>query len=217
MLENIVRYMEMGKTRFEAALLASREIGFTIVSMTLSLVAVFIPVLFLGGMVGRILHEFSVTIIVAILISGFVSLTFTPMLGSRYLPAHKQKTGKWFAKLLAGYDYTLQRVMRHSFATMVVALLLLVGTIYIFETMPTGFIPSQDAGWILGVTMAGQDVSFESMAQRQKALSDILQADPNVQVAMAFAGEGNSGFLFAMTKPRDQRKLSVDQLIASLR
>ena len=121
MLENIVRYMELGKTRLEAALLASREIGFTIVSMTLSLVAVFIPVLFLGGMVGRLLHEFSVTIIVAILISGFVSLTFTPMLGSRYLPAHKQKTGKWFAKLLAGYDYTLQKVLRHSFATMMVA------------------------------------------------------------------------------------------------
>jgi hydrophobic/amphiphilic exporter-1 (mainly G- bacteria), HAE1 family len=217
MLENIVRYLELGKSRLEAALLASREIGFTIVSMTLSLVAVFIPVLFLGGMVGRILHEFSVTIIVAILISGFVSLTFTPMLGSRYLPAHKQKTGKWFAKLLAGYDYTLQKVMRHSFATMAVALLLLVGTIYIFETMPTGFIPSQDAGWILGVTMAGQDVSFESMAQRQKALADILQADPNVQVAMGFAGESNSGFLFAMTKPRAERKLSVDQMIASLR
>jgi HAE1 family hydrophobic/amphiphilic exporter-1 len=217
MLENIVRYLELGKTRLEAALLASREIGFTIVSMTLSLVAVFIPVLFLGGMVGRILHEFSVTIIVAILISGFVSLTFTPMLGSRYLPAHKQKTGKWFAKLLAGYDYTLQKVMRHSFATMLVAVLLLVGTIYIFETMPTGFIPSQDSGWILGVTMAGQDVSFESMAQRQKALADILQADPNVQLAMGYASESNSGFLFAMTKPRDQRQLSVDEMIVGLR
>jgi len=217
MLENIVRYMELGKTRFEAAFLASREIGFTIVSMTLSLVAVFIPVLFLGGMVGRILHEFSVTIIVAILISGFVSLTFTPMLGSRYLPAHKQKTGKWFTKLLAAYEYTLQKALRHSFATMVVAVLLLGGTIYIFETMPTGFIPSQDSGLIFGVTMAGQDVSFDSMTQRTKALSDILQADPNVQVAMAFNGEGNSGFLFAMTKPRDQRKLSVDQMIVSLR
>jgi hydrophobic/amphiphilic exporter-1 (mainly G- bacteria), HAE1 family len=217
MLENIVRYMEMGKSRLEAAFLASREIGFTIVSMTLSLVAVFIPVLFLGGMVGRILHEFSVTIIVAILISGFVALTFTPMLGSRYLPAHHHKSGRWFEKLLAGYDYTLRKAIRHSFATMVMAALLLVGTVYLFETMPTGFIPSQDSGWILGVTVAGQDVSFESMAQKQKALSDIVQADPNVQVAMGYAGESNSGFLFAMTKPREDRELSVDQLIASLR
>src|SRR5205085_12267986 len=104
MLENIVRYMEMGKDRREAAGLASREIGFTILSMTVSLIAVFIPVLFLGGMVGRLLHEFSVTIIVAILISGFVSLTFTPMLGSRYLPSHHRKQGRWFEKLLSVYD-----------------------------------------------------------------------------------------------------------------
>jgi hydrophobic/amphiphilic exporter-1 (mainly G- bacteria), HAE1 family len=217
MLENIVRYLEMGKSRFEAALLASREIGFTIVSMTLSLVAVFIPVLFLGGMVGRILHEFSVTIIVAILISGFVSLTFTPMLGSRYLPSHHQQTGRWFDKLLAGYDYTLRKVMRHSFATMMVAALMLVGTVYLFMTMPTGFIPSQDSGFIFGVTMAGQDVSFKSMAERQKAAADILQTNPNVAVAMGYATQSNQGFLFAMTKPRSEREQSVDEIISALR
>ena len=115
MLENIVRYMEMGKNRYEAAVLASKEIGFTILSMTISLVAVFIPVLFLGGMVGRLLHEFSVTIIVAILISGFVSLTFTPMLGSRYLPPHNRRHGavyrgleKGFDSIAGAYEYTLQ-------------------------------------------------------------------------------------------------------------
>src|SRR5881296_2805302 len=121
MLENIVRYMEMGKDRYEAAMLASKEIGFTIVSMTVSLVAVFIPVLFLGGMVGRLLHQFSVTIIVAILISGFVSLTFTPMLGSRYLPPYNRKHGalylaleKGFTSLAGAYDYTLRKVLHHK-------------------------------------------------------------------------------------------------------
>src|ERR1041384_8228497 len=104
MLENIVRYMEMGKGRYEAAMLASKEIGFTIVSMTVSLIAVFLPVLFLGGMVGRLLHEFSVTIIVAILISGFVSLTFTPMLGSRYLPSHDRRHGRMYAALERGFE-----------------------------------------------------------------------------------------------------------------
>src|SRR5262249_35353888 len=146
----------------EAALLASKEIGFTILSMTMSLIAVFIPVLFMGGMVGRLLHEFSVTITIAILISGFVSLTFTPMLGSRLLPPHTQKHGRIYNALESGfnaiarlYDVTLKIVLRHGFATMAVALLLLVGTVYLFRTMPTGFIPSQDSGFVFGVTMAG--------------------------------------------------------------
>ena len=217
MLENIVRHLEMGRGRVEATILASREIGFTILSMTLSLVAVFIPVLFLGGMVGRIVHEFSVTIIVAILISGFVSLTFTPMLGSRYLPPHHRQQGRWFEKLLSAYDFTLRKVMRHGFATMVVAVLLFVGTLYLFRMMPTGFIPSQDGGFIFGVTMAGQDVSFESMQQRQKAVTDILQADPNLEVAMGYATASSQGFLFGKTKPRAQRRLSVDQIIDDLR
>jgi HAE1 family hydrophobic/amphiphilic exporter-1 len=224
MLENIVRYMEMGKGRYEAAIRASKEIGFTIVSMTLSLIAVFIPVLFLGGMVGRLLNEFSVTIIVAILISGFVSLTFTPMLGSRYLPQHHRKDGrlhvaleKGFQKLAGAYEYTLRAVLRHKFATMVVAAAMLVGTAYIFMTMPTGFIPSQDSGFVFGVTMAGQDVSFESMAQRQKAVADIMQADPNVANAVAFSSDSNVAYLFSMMKPRAERKLSVDETIQELR
>ncbi len=148
MLENIVRYMELGKSRMEAALLASKEIGFTIVSMTVSLVAVFIPVLFMGGIVGRLLHEFAVTIAVAILISGFISLTLTPMLGSRFLRIdHAARHGVVYRTLEAGfqgmnrvYDYTLKKVLRHQFATIMFALLLLGGTVWLFFTMPTGFI-----------------------------------------------------------------------------
>jgi HAE1 family hydrophobic/amphiphilic exporter-1 len=224
MLENIIRYMEMGKPRYEAAMLASREIGFTIVSMTLSLIAVFIPVLFMGGMVGRLLHEFSITISVAILISGFVSLSFTPMLGSRLLPPHTEKHGRLYRWLESGfnavagaYDYTLRKAMRHGATTMAVAVLLLVGTVYLFLTMPTGFIPSQDSGFIFGVTLAGQDVSFESMAKRQRQVADIIQADPNVENSVAFASESNQGFLFAKLKARDDRELSVDETIDALR
>jgi HAE1 family hydrophobic/amphiphilic exporter-1 len=224
MLENIVRYMEMGKGRYEAAMLASKEIGFTIVSMTVSLIAVFLPVLFLGGMVGRLLHEFSVTIVVAILISGFVSLTFTPMLGSRYLPPHNRRHGFLYVALEKGFDaianfyaFTLRTVLRHQFATMAVALVMLAGTIYIFMTMPTGFIPSQDGTFILGITMAGQDISYQSMAQRHKAIADIVRSDPNVAGTVAFSQESTQGFVFAMMKDRDQRRLSVDETIQELR
>jgi HAE1 family hydrophobic/amphiphilic exporter-1 len=225
MLENIVRYREMGKPRMEAALLASKEIGFTIVSMTISLVAVFIPVLFMGGIVGRLLHEFSVTITVAILISGFVSLTLTPMLGSRFLryePAERH--GRLYRALEGGfngitraYDVTLQGVLRHPFLTVVFAFAMLGGTLYLFLTMPTGFIPSQDTGFIQGATLASQDISFESMAKHQRAVGDILEHDPNVEQIGAFAGDSNQGFIFAMLKPRPERKLNVDQVMMELR
>jgi HAE1 family hydrophobic/amphiphilic exporter-1 len=224
MLENIVRYMEAGKGRYEAAILASKEIGFTIVSMTVSLVAVFIPVLFMRGMVGRVLHEFSITIIVAILISGFVSLTFTPMLGSRFLPPHNRRHGRLyhalergFEALAAGYDYTLRKTLHHSATTMAVAAATLAGTLYMFMTMPTGFIPSQDQGFLFGVTMAGQDVSFDSMAAKQKAIADITQANPNVESTITFAAQSNSAFLFSKLRPRDQRELSADETITALR
>ena len=224
MLENIVRYMEMGKGRYEAAMLASKEIGFTIVSMTVSLVAVFIPVLFLGGMVGRLLHEFSVTIIVAIVISGFVSLTFTPMLGSRYLPPHNRKHGlvyrgleRGFDGIATAYDYTLRKVLHHRFATMTVAVAMLAGTVYLFKTMPTGFIPSGDGAYILGVSMGGQDISYESMAQRQKAVADIMGRDPNLSGSVSFSSESNVGYAFSIMKPRKERALSTDQAITELR
>jgi HAE1 family hydrophobic/amphiphilic exporter-1 len=192
--------------------------------MTVSLVAVFIPVLFMGGIVGRLLHEFAVTITVAILISGFVSLTFTPMLGSRFLRHDRGTHGGLYRALESGfnamtrsYDYTLKKALRHRFATIVVALAMLGGTVYLFVTMPTGFIPSQDAGFMFGVTMAGQDISFESMAKHQYAIGEIARKDPAVTDVGVFALEGNRGFLFVMLKPRDQRQFSVDQMIERLR
>jgi HAE1 family hydrophobic/amphiphilic exporter-1 len=225
MLENIVRHMEMGKPRRQAALTAAHEIGFTIISMTISLVAVFIPVLFLGGIVGRLLHEFSVTIVVAILISGFVSLTLTPMLGSRFLKSEHETRHGWFYHLLENgfnglarwYEVTLRIALRFRLVTLAIAVLMLVGTGYLFFTMPTGFIPSQDSGFAFGVVIGPQDISFDSMAQHLRSVAAIIKADPNVEAVGAFGGQGNQSFVFATMKPRDQRKLSVDQFIESMR
>jgi hydrophobic/amphiphilic exporter-1 (mainly G- bacteria), HAE1 family len=225
MLENIVRHMEMGKTRMEAAFAASREIGFTIISMTISLVAVFIPVLFLGGIVGRLLHEFSVTIVVAILISGFVSLTLTPMLGSRFLRmSHTARHGRiyhllenGFNRLTSWYEWSLGIAMRRRFATVLVALLMFAGTFWLFFTMPTGFIPSQDAGFFFAFTMGPQDTSFEAMAKRHHAVSEIVRAHPAIRGTGAFVIGANRGILFARFKPRDERDKSVDETIAELR
>jgi HAE1 family hydrophobic/amphiphilic exporter-1 len=225
MLENIVRHMEMGKTRMEAALAASREIGFTIISMTVSLVAVFIPVLFLGGIVGRLLHEFSVTIVTAIVISGFVSLSLTPMLGSRFLRMDHTKRHGWiyntlesgFDSVARAYEYTLGIAMRRRFVTLMVALLMLVGTGYLFFTMPTGFIPSQDSGFMFGIVLGPQDISFESMAKHIHAVGEVMAVHPDVDAVGAFMAGGNQGFVFARMKPRKERRLSVDQIIDDLR
>ncbi|MGH9628968.1 MAG: efflux RND transporter permease subunit [Bryobacteraceae bacterium] len=225
MLENIVRYIEMGKSRMEAAFLASREIGFTIISMTISLVAVFIPVLFMGGIVGRLLHEFSVTIVVAILISGFVSLSLTPMLGSRFLRIRESgKHGRTYRLLESGfngmaraYDGTLKMVLRRQFATLMIAVLLLAGSVYLFFTMPTGFIPSQDSGFMFAATLAGQDISFEAMAEHHHAVAEIVRRHPAVQDTGAFVIGGNRAFIFSRMKPRDERSMSVDEIIQDLR
>jgi HAE1 family hydrophobic/amphiphilic exporter-1 len=228
MLENIVRHMEMGESRWQAALNASREIGFTILSMTFSLVAVFIPVLFLGGIVGRLLHEFSVTIVVAILISGFVSLTLTPMLGSRYLRSeHESRHGRFynlleggFNAMARGYESTLRIAMRFRLATLAVAVLMLVGTVYLFKTMPTGFIPSTDAGFFFAATLGPQDMSFDSMAAHTHAIGEIFRNDPDVTDVGVFVPGMmgfNSGVAFAHLKPRSQRTHSVDQIIDQLR
>src|SRR6185503_7565779 len=187
----------------------AREIGFTILSMTFSLVAVFIPVLFLGGIVGRLLHEFSVTIEVAILISGFVSLSLTPMLGSLFLKPHQQRRHGFLYNFLEGgfnlltnfYERTLRIAMRFHPVTMLVAVLMLVGTIYLFKTMPTGFIPSQDSGFTFGIVLGPQDTSFESMRDHVKKVASIIQADPNVRIAGAFmGGQSNQAFVFANLK-----------------
>jgi HAE1 family hydrophobic/amphiphilic exporter-1 len=229
MLENIVRHMEMGKTRMQAALTASREIGFTILSMTISLVAVFIPVLFLAGIVGRLLHEFAVTIVTAILISGFVSLTLTPMLGSRFLKSDRESRHGFFYHMLEGgfnrlarwYESTLRIALRFHPVTMLVAVAMLAGTVYLFEIMPRGFIPSQDSGFTFGVVVGPQDMSFDSLAAHMRLVSATMQADPNVAGVGAFGGAGtggtsNEGFVFANLKPRNERALNVDQVIEEL-
>jgi HAE1 family hydrophobic/amphiphilic exporter-1 len=231
MLENIVRHMEQGKRPMEAALIGSREIGFTIVSMTISLVAVFLPVLFMGGLLGRLLHEFAVTIAAAILVSGFVSLTLTPMLCSRFLkPQQEQRHGRLYAaservfeRALALYEHTLQSVLRHPRLTLAVSVALLVVTGVLFHVMPTGFLPSDDLGQIFAITEAQQGISFESMAEHQQAVARIIGADPNVDAYMSSIGASgpnataNSGRVFARLKPRAQRSLSADEVIEELR
>jgi HAE1 family hydrophobic/amphiphilic exporter-1 len=231
MLENIVRHIEMGERPFEAAVNGAREIGFTIISMTLSLAAVFIPVLFMSGILGRLLHEFAVTIMAAILVSGFVSLTLTPMLGSRFLKAHKKErrsrlynaSERAFDLMLATYKWTLEHVMRFRATTMLVSGLVLAATVYLFIVIPKGFIPSEDTGQINATTEAAQDISFESMVRHQQQVAEIIQRDPNVEGFMSSVGAGganstaNTGRFLIHLKPRDQRKLSADEIIQNLR
>src|SRR5205823_6483481 len=192
MLENIYRHVEMGEEPLTASLVGSREIGFTIVSMTLSLAAVFIPVLFMGGVLGRLFREFSVTICVAILISGVVSVTLTPMLCSRFLKrpkAHGEGGGhsrlyavteRAFQRWLAAYDRTLQVVMRHRQATMVAFVLLLLSTGALFVVVPKGFIPDQDASQISVITEAAQGTAYDRLVEYQDHVADIIRRDPNV-------------------------------------
>jgi HAE1 family hydrophobic/amphiphilic exporter-1 len=232
MLENIVRHMEMGKSRLQAALDGSKEIGFTILSMTLSLAAVFIPVLFMGGIIGRLLHEFAVTISVAILVSGFVSLTLTPMLCSRFLQppkeAHHGRAYMWlehiFDKMLELYERTLQWVLRHSTLVMVSLIVSIIVTGYLFVIMPKGFLPSEDTGSLFAFTEAAEGISFDAMKEHQKAVAEIVMKDPNVENIMSSiggigtAGGGlNQGRIFIRLKPRAQRKLSADEIIAQFR
>jgi HAE1 family hydrophobic/amphiphilic exporter-1 len=230
MLENIVRHMEAGEAPFEAALKGSREIGFTIISMTLSLAAVFIPVLFMSGILGRLLHEFAVTIMVAVLVSGFVSLTLTPMLCSRFVkPGAHTKHGKAYAAsqgffdgLLGIYDRTLKFVLAHRASTLLVSLIVLVATGYLFSVIPKGFFPSQDTGQVFAITEGGQDISFEGMKQHQLALMQIVKEDTNVMDFMSSIGaggstvSGNQGRIFMHLKPRSSRE-HVDQVIQELR
>ena len=231
MLENIVRHMEHGEAAFEAAYKGAREIGFTIVSMTLSLAAVFIPVLFMGGIVGRLLHEFAVTITVAILVSGFVALSLTPMLCSRLLRSARREehnrlyraSEKVFSGMLGAYDWSLRGILRHRFATLMVSVLILLASGYLFYVMPKGFLPSEDTGQIFGVTEAAQGISFDAMARHQQQLAAIVQADPNIEFVNSAVGSGpggsttNTGRMFVRLKPRDKRALSADELIESLR
>ncbi|HET6267127.1 MAG TPA: efflux RND transporter permease subunit [Acidobacteriota bacterium] len=230
MLENIVRHMEMGKGRLQAALDGSREVGFTIVSMTISLAAVFIPVLFMGGIVGRLFHEFAVTIGMAVLISGFVSLTLTPMLCSRFLKAvEPSQHGKWYKKSekifedsISFYGRTLKWALNHRVFTMIVWIVTFVATGVLFVIIPKGFLPTTDQNLLRCFTEAAQGISFESMVQHQQALMKIVQADENVNSFFSTAGArgftgSNSGIIFMRLKPKNQRKLTADQIVQELR
>ncbi|MCX6896114.1 MAG: multidrug efflux RND transporter permease subunit [Verrucomicrobia bacterium] len=231
MLENIVRHIENGVPPMQAALVGSREIGFTIISMTLSLAAVFIPVLFMHGILGRLLHEFAVTIVCAILISGFVSLTLTPMLASRFVKsAHGKPHGKlynaferFFAGMLRLYDRTLQTVMRHPRPTLAVSFAVLAATVGLFIVIPKGFFPDEDTGLVFGFTEGAQGISFEAMREHQQAVAKIAAADPNVANVMSSIGvggsslQGNLGRILLKLKPRAERKLGVNELIQKLR
>jgi hydrophobic/amphiphilic exporter-1 (mainly G- bacteria), HAE1 family len=234
MLENIVRHMEMGKTPMQAALDGSKEISFTILSMTLSLSAIFIPFLFMGGVLGRLLHEFAVTIGAAILVSGFVSLTLTPMLCSRFLRhgAGHDAQGRpiehgrlyralegAFQSTYRGYDASLRMVLRHKGLTMLVFGAVVGATGYLFLITPTGFLPSQDMDEVVANVQAAQGISWDAMKQKELEVMKIFDALPETQAAMARAGggAGNTGAIYDHLKAREDRTRSVDQLIAVLR
>jgi len=230
-LENIVRHMEMGKSRLIAALDGGREIGFTILSMTLSLAAVFIPVFFMGGILGRLFHEFAAVIMVAILISGFVSLSLTPMLCSRFMrpPSEKHNafyraSERFFDGMRDLYEWTLRVVIRHRFITLMVAAGTLVATVLLYQVLPKGFIPNQDTDQLGGVTEMPQEASFESMVRLQLKAAAVIGADPNVDAYFSLVnaqggpqGTGNSGRLQLRLKPRAERKLTPEQIIEELR
>jgi hydrophobic/amphiphilic exporter-1 (mainly G- bacteria), HAE1 family len=231
MLENIVRHMEHGESPMEAAFRGSKEIGFTIISMTISLVAVFIPVLFMAGMLGRMLHEFAVTITFAILISGVVSLTLTPMLCSRFLrPPAEQHHGRlynfmerFFDGMLHTYERSLSKVLRFRRTTVVITIAMMIFTVWLFAKMPMGLLPADDIGAIFASTEGAQGVSFEEMKAQQKKLVDIVLQEPNIEAFMSSVGASgtrvgsNSGFMFMKLKPRHERQLNADQIIQKLR
>ena len=238
MLENIVRYIEAGMPVREAAFKGSREIGFTIMSMTISLVAVFIPLMFMGGILGRLLHEFAVTITAAILVSGVVSLTLTPMLCSRFLKTHvgagPGKKGsqhgrfyQWsegvFEAARAFYERTLHASLRHRVTVLVVAGLMAVLTIGLVKVLPQGFIPTDDTGMVLVFTEAAQDISFEEMVRHQQAAAAIVAQQPYVDALMSAMGSGgsvnstpNQGRIFMRLKPRAERP-AINVIMGDLR
>ena len=229
MLENITRYIEEGEKPLAAAFKGASEIGFTIVSISISLVAVLIPLLLMGGIIGRLFREFAVTLAMTIFVSMVVSLTLTPMMASRFLRAHGEtKHGKFyqwseraFERMLHGYERGLDLAMRWKLTTLLIFFATLALSIYLFIVIPKGFFPQQDNGLITATSEASQDISFEAMKSRQEVLSKIVMEDPDVAtVAMAIGGSGragNNGNLFITLKPRNERKANAQQVIARLR
>ena len=229
MLENITRYVEKGETPLAAAFKGASEIGFTIVSISISLVAVLIPLLLMGGIIGRLFREFAVTLAMAIFVSMFVSLTLTPMMASRFLRAHSEvrhgRLYRWseriFDSMLSAYERGLDLALRFSRTTLVIFFATLALSVYLFMVIPKGFFPQQDTGFITAVSEMPQDISFTEMKRRQEELSRIVQADPAVDSIAMFIGGGgtalNSGRLYITLKPREDRNADAQQIIARLR
>src|SRR5262245_7600520 len=232
MLENIVRHIEAGEKPLEAAFKGSKEVGFTIVSMTLSLVAVFIPVLFMGGVVGRMFNEFGLVISMAILISGVVSLTLTPMLCSRILKPidHHEKHNfllrsfEWsFNKVTAGYTWALARTVAIPRTVLILTVGTFALTAYLFQAIPKGFFPTEDIGQPVGATVGPDDASFDAMVARQSALAELIKRDPDVRAVLSTVGGGNaantinSGRIFIILRDKPERKAGVLEVIGRLR
>ena len=231
MIENIVRYLEQGERPFEAALKGASQIGFTIISITFSLIAVFIPLLFMGGIIGRLFREFAVTVSVAVIASAIISLTLTPMLCSLFLKGESEHppgrlnrlAERGFDAFLRFYDRGLRFVFRHQFSMLVATLLLMCATAFLYLKIPFGFFPQQDTGFIFGQAEARQDTSFTKMAGLVHQLGDIVRQDPAVAGVLYFAGASpfnpteNTGRMFIQLKPHDERETTSDQVIQRLR
>jgi HAE1 family hydrophobic/amphiphilic exporter-1 len=229
MLENITRYVEHGEKPLAAAYKGAAEIAFTIMSISISLVAVLIPLLLMGGVIGRLFREFAVTLAMTIAVSMAVSLSLTPMMASRFLRAHGEvKHGKFyqwseraFDAMLHAYERGLDRALRHSFITLCIFFATVGLSVYLFMIIPKGFFPQQDNGFLTGVSEASQDISFADMKRKQEQLNDIVQADPAVDSIAMFIGGGgtalNSGRMYITLKPHEDREVTADQIIARLR
>ena len=231
MIENIVRYVEAGDPPMEAALKGSKQIGFTVISLSFSLIAVFIPLLFMTGIVGRLFREFAITLSVSVVVSAFVSLTLTPMMCSRFLRPESEgshgrfyrATERMFQGMLDAYERGLKWVLKHQPLVLGVAAATLVATIWLYIIIPKGLLPQQDTGLITGVTDSAQSISFDAMVARQHIIADIVRKDPDVVSVASFVGSGtlnatvNSGKLYINLKPRDQRKSGADEIIDRLR
>jgi multidrug efflux pump subunit AcrB len=231
MIENIVRYLEQGDRPFDAAIKGAGQIGFTIVSITFSLIAVFIPLLFMGGIVGRLFREFAVTVTVAVVMSAFVSLTLTPVMCARFLKRESEhKRGRLnqmaenaFDAMVRGYDRGLRWVLRHQFPTLVSTIVLIFVTGWLYVIIPKGFFPEQDTGFIFGQAEARQDISFAAMADIQNRLSGIIQKDPGVFGVVGFVGSTggnaaeNTARMFIQLKPYAERSATAQQIIQRLR
>src|ERR1035437_7957388 len=231
MIENIVRFIEAGEAPMQAALKGAKQIGFTIISLSLSLIAVFIPLIFMTGIVGRLFREFAITLSAAVAVSAVVSLTLTPMMCARLLKPEAQTrhgrlyllTDRMFQGLLNAYDRSLQWVLRHQAFTLGVAIITMVATVWLYVIVPKGLLPQQDTGLIVGVTDSAQSISFKDMVTRQRAIAQIVQRDPDVVSVASFVGAGsvnstvNSGRLYINLKPRNSRQAGADEIIDRLR